>query len=56
MPERGYQLNGNAGYQVDSSDSAFKLGEFLSQQKFQVSVNVNKYQNGVCNNMMNAVE
>ena len=40
-----YQLSGNAGYQLDSADSAFKLAEFLTQQKFQVNVNVNKFNN-----------
>jgi len=50
MPEPGYQLSGNASYLLDSADSAFKLGEFLGEQKMQVSVNVNKYQNGSCNN------
>jgi uncharacterized protein YggE len=50
MPEQGYQLSGNASYQLDSADNAFKLGEFLTQQKFQINVNVNKYRNGVCDN------
>jgi uncharacterized protein YggE len=47
-----YQLNGNASYMMDSADNAFKLAEFLNDQKFQVSVNVNKYQNGGCNGMV----
>jgi uncharacterized protein YggE len=46
----GYQLSGNASYQLKSADVAFKLGEFLTQQKFQVSINVNKYNNGACTN------
>lgn len=50
MPQPGYQLSGNASYQLDSADNAFKLGEFLTQQKFQISVNVNKYRNGPCDN------
>lgn len=50
--ESGYQMNGSANYQLSSSEDAFKLGEFLTQQKFQVSVNGNSYRNGNCNNMM----
>ena len=46
IPEMGYQLSGNASYVLGSSDSAFKLGEFLTQQKFQVGINVSKYKNG----------
>lgn len=45
-----YQLNGNAGYQMDNADAAFKLAEFLTQQKFQVSVSASSYRNGNCNN------
>src|SRR5690349_14687289 len=52
MPESGYQMNGNAGYVLDSADAAFKLAEFLTQQKFQVNVSVNKYRNGACGNVM----
>ena len=48
MPEPGYQLNGNASYMVDSSDNAMKLGEFLTQQKFQVSMNANRNRNPMC--------
>lgn len=48
MPEQGYQLSGSASYRLDSADNAFKLGEFLGDQKMQVSVNVNKYQQGAC--------
>lgn len=50
MPEQGYQLSGSANYNLDSSDAAFKLAEFLTQQKFQVNVGVNKYRNASCNN------
>lgn len=43
-----YQLSGSANYQVGSSDEAFKFAEFLTQQKFNVSVNGNSYKNGAC--------
>ena len=46
----GYQLNGSANYQIDVADEAFKLAEFLTQQKFNVSVNGNSYKNGMCAN------
>ena len=54
--EQFYQLGGNASYMLDSSDSAFKLGEFLTKQKFQVSINASKYRNNNCANpaIMNA--
>jgi hypothetical protein len=48
---QGYQLNGSASYQVGNADEAFKLAEFLTQQKFNVSVNGNSYRNGMCENI-----
>ncbi len=47
---QGYQLSGSASYQVNDADEAFKLAEFLTQQKFNVSVNGNSYKNGMCMN------
>jgi len=48
--QQEYQLSGSAGYQVGDADEAFKLAEFLTQQKFNVSVNGNSYKNGMCAN------
>ncbi len=44
-----YQMNGSVNYQLTSSDDAFKLGEFLTQQKFQVNVSANSHRQGNCN-------
>lgn len=46
--QNNFQLNGNMSYQLDSFDSAVKMGEFLTEQKFQVSLNANSYKNGNC--------
>ncbi len=51
---QGYQLNGSASFQVSRPEEAFKFAEFLTQQKFNVSVNGNSYKNGMCGNVNNA--
>jgi len=33
-----YRVMGNAEYKISSSDDAFKIGQFLTKQKFQVTV------------------
>ena len=44
-----YRLSGTAEYQIDSTDNAFKLGQFFTQEKFQVTVS-NKPASGMqCN-------
>lgn len=45
---KSYQLNGSSSYQLDSEESAFKIGEFLEKQKFQVNINANAYRQGNC--------
>ncbi len=45
---QNYQMNGSVNYQVGNSDEAFKFAEFLTEQKFNVSVNGNSYRNGTC--------
>ena len=56
ISEQDYQMNGNVSYLLDSTENAFKLAEFLNQQKIQVNVSVNKYQNGMCGNGMGITE
>ncbi|MEK6746734.1 MAG: SIMPL domain-containing protein [Pseudomonadota bacterium] len=49
---QNYQMNGGVNYQVGNSDEAIKFAEFLTQQKFNVSVNGSSYKNGNCLNAM----
>ncbi len=45
-----YQLNGSVSYMLSNADEAFKFAEFLTTQKFQVTLNSNSYKQGNCNN------
>lgn len=45
---QNYQINGSVNYQVGNADEAIKFAEFLTGQKFNVSVNGSSYKNGNC--------
>ena len=43
-----YRVAGTAEYQINSPDAAFKLGEFFTQQKFEVTVSKKTDTSGKC--------
>jgi hypothetical protein len=51
-----YQVNGSVNYLMHSADAAFKFGEFLTQNKIQVSLSSNAYRQGNCQNMLSEGE
>jgi hypothetical protein len=44
-----YRMTGSAEYKISSSDDAFKIGQFLTRQKFQVTVSNKNPKATVCN-------
>jgi hypothetical protein len=48
-PITGYKITGSAEYQIDSSDAAFKIGQFFTQQKFVVTVSNKQAKSEQCN-------
>ena len=43
-----YYLKGTAEYQIDSSDNAFKIAQFFTQEKFEVTVSNKADKNSRC--------